>query len=168
MTGKVFRNLMLYFGGTGIIIWVLYFFGVYFSDLNPLAEPKYFTAVILLFVIIFTVVFFRNKVQNRSMKFHEGLLLGTGVSFFVAIFAALFTLFFIEIIDKEIFEELIAVKTKHLMSNDKLKERNPEDFKKMVTHMKNITPWQLVKSDFLKSSLFGLVLTFIISVALRK
>lgn len=165
----VFRTVVP-FGLLGAVFYMVYFIAVYLSDMNPVAEPKYMLAVLLAPVIVVSVYFFKKKMNNSSLRFWQGLVLGGLVTLIVTASAAVFTWLFLELNDPKPLAELVAAQKAMLQTQkpELLKSLGNEMYEALLKNMDMITPLRLVWSDFLKSSVAGFFITLVVAIALRK
>lgn len=165
----IFRTV-LPFGLLGVIFYIVYFIAVYLSDMNPVAEPKYMLAILLTPVIVISIYFFKKKINGSNLRFWQGIALGGLVTVIVTASVAVFTWLFLELNDPAPLKELIVAKKVMLQAQKQeiVKSMGNEMYEALFKNMDTITPFRLVWSDFLKSSLAGFFITLVVSIALRK
>ena len=170
MSRKDVVRTVLPFGLLGAAFYIVYFIAVYLSDMNPVAEPKYMLAALLAPVIVVSIYFFKKKINGSNLRFWQGIVLGSLVTLIVTASAAVFTWLFLEMKDPKPLAELIAAKKAMLQAQkpELIKSMGAGMYEALLKNMDMITPFRLVWSDFLKSSLVGFFITLVVSIALRK
>lgn len=170
MNKKDVLRTVLPFGLLGGVFYILYFVAVYMSGMNPVAEPKYMLAVLLIPVIVTGIYFFKKKINRSDLRFWQGLVLGCLVTLVMTLTASVFTWLFLTLKDIGPLTELVAAKKAMLQAQkaELVKSMGNDVYEALLKNMDAMTPGRLVRSDFLKSSLVGFFITLVVSVALRK
>ena len=155
------------FGGGIVIILFLIF---YFFDLDPLLNIRVVDMLILAVFIFFSLKDFRDRFNNRQLRFWQGMTGGVINYVTIALISSLFILVMTVIIDPELTTKYIESRIALLNENRQqlIDTINEEAYDEALAGIKETSSIHLALDDFLKKSMIGLFLTIIIAVILRK
>ena len=155
-------------GLVSLVILIILFSG----SAEPISVYKIFDFIITPIILIAALWNFR-KYKDHQLRFWQGLLVGAQLTILYAFLSALFFLilltFYPEVVTAFIDERMLELnERKDLIFENMGEEEGMRQFENTMQGIKSINIWNLAADDFLKKTLFGLFLTIIISVILRK
>ncbi len=162
----------LKYGLAGGVLSIFMFLVLYFIDKNPLIVYRGFDFSFLLIPIFiaFSIKEYRDRWNDRSLRFGEGMTVGFLNYLMIAILSAGFVWIFLSVIDPDLLRGYIADRSS-LLSNMKgqMVEQLGEDvYQQTLAQVQQTTAYIIALDDFLKKIIIGLFLTIIISVIFKK
>jgi len=154
-------------GGAVVIVLML---GLHFMGRNPLIDIRIVDVVVLAVFLVFSMREFRDRYNNRTLHYWQGVSIGMITYFVTALISAIFILMFVNFIQPDALQEYIVNRLVLLEQNKQqlIDKINEDAYKKAVDGVKMTTAADLALDDLLKKSFIGLFLTIIIAVILRK
>lgn len=158
------------YGVAGGIISLLLFLTLYFLEENPLSAIRLFDFLLIPLFIFFSLKEYRDYRNAGKMAYWEGMTVGFVCYGLIALISASSILFFLEMIDPELFaqhkQENITILTQD--PQEWVEQLGKEDYEEALEDVRGITPVSLAVDDFVKKILVGLFLTSIISIFLKR
>lgn len=162
----------LKYGLVGGLLSVILFICLYFVGKNPLVIYRDFDFSFLLLPIFiaFSVKEFRDRWNDKSLKFGEGMTVGFLNYIIIAIISAIFIWIFLSSIDPELLKGYISDRSSFLIAmKGQMIEKFGEDvYLKTLADIQESTAFVIALDDFLKKIIIGLFLTIIISVIFKR
>jgi len=160
------------YGGIASILSIILFLFLYYSGQNPLLIPAFLDFRILLFPIflVFSIRDFKENHNNGFLHFWQGFSIGLLVILIIAFIMSLFILVLGSWIEPDFVTNFIQSSIEQIESaKEKITSAIGEDeLTKVLEILPSTTLYDLALDYFLKSLPYGLFLTIIISLILRK
>jgi hypothetical protein len=164
--------LPLRYGLLGSIISIILFLTLYYAGKNPLLIPAILDFRIILFpiILVFAIRDFKENKNKGILHFWQGLSVGFQTVLITSFFTAIFILLFGGLVEEEFVPEYIRLMTDQINSvNEKVIQSIGENaVAKSLELLPSTTIYDLSLDYFLKSLPYGVFLTIIISLILRK
>jgi len=165
-------RISLKYGGIAATLSIILFLILYYSGQNPLLIPAFLDFRILLFPIflVFSIRDFKENHNKGFLHFWQGFSVGILVICIIAIIMSLFILVFGSWTDPDFVENFIQSSIDQIESvKGKITAAIGEkELTKVLEILPSTTLFDLALDYFLKSLPYGLFLTIIISLILRK
>ncbi len=162
----------LKYGGLAVILSIILFLVLYYFGQNPLLIPPVLDFRIILYpiILVFAMREFKEKRNGGILHFWQGMSLGIQMVLIIAFLMALFILVFGSLIEPGFISEYIRemmnqVRTMNAEAVDRI---GRETIDRTLEILPSTTILDLAIDYFIKSLPYGLFLTIIISLILRK
>jgi hypothetical protein len=167
-----FLSISFRYGGIAVILSIILFLVLYYGGQNPLLIPAFLDFRILLFPI-FLVFSLRDYKENHNggiLHFWQGFSIGVSVILVIAIFMALFILVFGSWVEPHFVANFVQSSIDQIESaREKITSAiGEEELTTVLEILPSTTLYDLALDYFLKSLPYGIFLTIIISLILRK
>ncbi len=166
------HEIPIRYGIMAAIISIGLFLVLYFFGKNPLLIPAIFDYRIILFpiILVFAIRDFKENKNNGFLHFWQGMSIGLQTVLITAFLMAVFIFLFGSILDKSFVLSYIEQLTEQIQTvNEELVESiGKEAISKTLELLPTTTIFDLAIDYFLKSLPYGVFLTIIISLILRK
>ena len=160
------------YGAIAAILSIALFLILYYAGKNPLLIPAFLDFRILLFPIflVFSIRDFKENFNKGILHFWQGFSIGVLVIGLIALLMALFILIFGSWIEPGFVSGFIQTSIEQIESaREKISTAiGEEELTKVLDILPSTTLYDLALDYFLKSLPYGLFLTIIISLILRK
>ncbi len=155
-------------GGLSVLLFLL----IYFLGKNPLIVYRGFDFSFLLIPIFtaFSIKEFRDRWNNSTLRFGEGMTVGFFNYMAIAIVSALFIWIFLAVVDPELLAGYIVDRSSLLdeMKVQMIEKFGEDVYFQTIAEVQESTAFIIALDDFLKKIIIGLFLTIIISVIFKK
>jgi hypothetical protein len=162
----------LKYGVVAATLSALLFLLLYYFGKHPLLIPALFDFRIILFPIflVFSIRDFKENRNGGMLHYWQGMSVGIQVTLVISILMSLFILLFGGVLEPEFFTDYIDKLTLQLQSTNPevIEQIGQEAYAKSLEILPSITLLDLSLDYFIKSLPYGLFLTIIISLILRK
>ena len=160
------------YGGIASLLSIILFLILYYSGRNPLLIPAFLDFRILLFPIflVFSIRDFKEYHNGGFLHFWQGFSIGLLVILIIAGMMSLFILILGSWIEPDFVSKFIQSSIDQIESaKEKITNAiGQEELTKVLEILPSTTLYDLALDYFLKSLPYGLFLTIIISLILRK
>ena len=165
-------SISIRYGGIAAILSIILFLILFYSGQNPLLIPPFLDFRILLFPIflVYSIRDYKENYNGGFLHFWQGFSIGMLVILIIAIIMALFILIFGSWIEPDFVSNFIKTSIDQIKS---AKENissaiGEKELTTVLEILPSTTLFDLALDYFLKSLPYGLFLTIIISLILRK
>jgi hypothetical protein len=162
----------LRYGILASVISIVLFLILYYAGRNPFLIPAILDFRILLFpiILVFAIRDFKENKNRGILHFWQGLSIGIQTVLITSLIMAIFILLFGGIFEQELVPEYIRLMTAQIKSvNEEVIETIGKDaVDRSLELLPSTTIFHLSFDYFLKSLPYGVFLTIIISLILRK
>ena len=138
-------------GGVVIVLYLIF----YFLGRNPLNDVKLIDIFLLAVFIFFSIREFRDRFNDRTLHFWQGVTGGMITYMTIAILSALFILILTEWIDPNIMTNYIDTRIELLQKNKEalVESIDEASYYEALEGVKKTTPMDITIDDFLKKNL---------------
>lgn len=165
-------SVSIKYGSIAAVLSIVLFLILYYSGRNPLLIPAFLDFRILLFPIflVFSMRDFKENWNGGFLHFWQGFSIGILVIGLIALLMALFILIFGSWIEPDFVSNFIQSSIEQIESaREKITTAiGEEELTKVLEILPSTTLYDLALDYFLKSLPYGLFLTIIISLILRR
>ena len=165
-------SIPIKYGGMAFVLSIILFLILYYSGQNPLLIPAFLDFRILLFPIflVFSLRDFKENHNGGFLHFWQGFSIGLMVILIIAILMSLFILILGSWIETDFVSNFIQSSIDQINSaKEKITSAiGEEELTKVLEILPSTSLFDLALDYFLKSLPYGLFLTIIISLILRK
>ncbi len=162
----------LKYGGFAAVLSIILFLVLYYFGKNPLLIPPILDFRIILFpiILVFGIRDFKENRNSGHLHFWQGMSLGIQIIFIVSFLMAVFILLFGWLIEQDFVAAYIGQLTAQIqaVSEGVAESIGQEALDKTLELIPSTTILDLSSDYFIKSLPYGLFLTIIISLILRK
>ncbi|MFK7900225.1 MAG: DUF4199 domain-containing protein [Cyclobacteriaceae bacterium] len=164
-----FLPIVLPIGICGGVLSIIYFLTFYFLGTPPSDSIFAFDFWILPIFIFIGIKFFRDKLNDKKLRFWEGLALGIQVALLITVINCLFTFIFYQWIDGNFLTTYVNdVLSQHLERREEMKELPQASFNKITEEIKQISSFGIAMLKFLRNMFVGLLSVILLSVIFRR
>lgn len=160
------------FGIIGSLFTILLFLILYYFGQHPLLIPAILDFRIILFpiILVFSIRAFKEQYNNGILHFWQGMSVGLTCIVFISLSMLLFILLFGEMIEKSFLSEYIQQSIQNIneVKENLVESIGEEVLQKSLEILPTTTIFDLALDYFLKSLPYGIFLTIIISLILRR
>ncbi|MEM7552383.1 MAG: DUF4199 domain-containing protein [Bacteroidota bacterium] len=168
----IYLKASLKYGLAAFFVSLIAFLTFHFLDFKPLLNLN--TLVLDIIIIgVFTFLAskeFRDYVNNKSLRFWQGMTIGFFVYMIMALCFSISVFVLMEFILPDILIEYKAQAALFLEESEVKSEGliTAEEFEKRLQTLENTTSWDLTISAFFKKVVVGMLLTPVSSIFLRR
>ena len=160
------------YGGIASLLSIILFLILYYAGRNPLLIPAFLDFRILLFPIflVFSIRDFKENHNKGALHFWQGFSIGLMVILTIALIMSVFIMVFGTWVEADFVAVFIQSSIEQIESaREKITTAiGEEELTKVLELLPSTTLFDLAFDYFLKSLPYGLFLTIIISLILRK
>lgn len=165
-------TISIKYGSIASILSIILFLILYYSGQNPLLIPAFLDFRILLFPIflVFGIRDYKENNNNGFLHFWQGFSIGLLVVLIIAFIMSVFIVIFGVWIEPDFVQKYIQTSIEQInLAKEKISTAiGEEKLTKVLEILPSTTLFDLALDYFLKSLPYGLFLTIIISLILRK
>ena len=166
------HTVAIKYGSIATLLSIILFLVLYYAGQNPLLIPAFLDFRILLFPIflVFSIREFKENHNSGFLHFWQGFSIGLTVILIIAFLMSVFIWIFGSVIEPEFVSNFIQASLDQIESaREKIQNAiGEEELTKVLEILPSTTLYDLALDYFLKSLPYGLFLTIIISLILRK
>ena len=145
---------------------VIYTLLLYFLDQTFNKSLGYVSILIIIIGLVLGIKSFRNDARGGIMSYGEGVGAGTVIGLYAGIIGAIFTFLLYEVIDPDLMGKLLTFTEENLVESGKVPEEMIEQT--MEIQKKFMAPWIMSVGSIINSVFFGVVVSLIASIFLKK
>lgn len=153
---------------TGLLLYLLVFFGMYFIGVNPIGNSRFLDFIILPLFIFFAVKEFKN-LNGGILHFWQGMSLGFLIYFPVSVLYSLFVYLFI-VVEGQVLVDFIQTQYDSFLENKEnlVGVMGQEIYDQTLVQIQKISIADVSLDELLKKNMLGFFFATIISVIFRK
>jgi hypothetical protein len=166
------HTVAIKYGSIATLLSIILFLILYYAGQNPLLIPAFLDFRILLFPIflVFSIREFKENYNSGFLHFWQGFSIGLMVILIIAFLMSVFIWIFGSWVEQEFVSNFIQLSIDQIESaRKKIQDAiGEEELTKVLEILPSTTLFDLALDYLLKSLPYGLFLTIIISLILRK
>ena len=165
-----FISIPIKFGIAGSVLIITMFLVFYFSSTNPLIEMGMFDFFILPIFLFLGIKEYRDTFNNKLLEFWQGMTIGFICYLTIALVTSLFVLFFVTVINPDIFDTYVASRLEILEEGrvNIIEKMGEASYQESFLEIQQISLSDIILDNFLKKSMIGMLLTIMISIIVKR
>lgn len=145
---------------------VIYTLLLYFLDQTFNQKLGYVSILILIVGLVLGIKSFRDDARGGIMSYGQGVGAGTVIGLYAGIIGAIFTFLLYEVIDPDLTGKLLTFTEEKLLESGRVPEEMMDQTMEM--QKKFMAPWIMSVRGIISSVFFGVVVSLIASIFLKK
>ena len=145
---------------------VIYTLLLYFLDQTFNKTLGYISILIIIVGLILGIKAFRDDSRGGLMSYGQGVGAGTIIGLYAGIIGAIFTFLLYKVIDPDLMGKLLTFTEENLVESGRVPEEMIEQT--MEIQKKFMTPWIMSVMSIINYVFFGVVVSLIASIFLKK
>ncbi len=165
-----FLRIALKYGLTGALLNMIALTVLLRIDAHPVMSNMLAGALVVILFVFFAIKEFRDIYNQKQLHFWQGLLLGTATYLVIAVISSSYYFVYLSYVDTEVLLQIKQIQEEFMeMSKEEMvKERGEEWYDETYLLIEQISVGDLAWDNFIRKVGFGIFVTIIISVILRK
>jgi hypothetical protein len=145
---------------------VIYTLLLYFLDQTFNKSLGYVSILIIIGGLVLGIKSFRDDARGGIMSYGQGVGAGTVIGLYAGIIMAIFTFLLYKVIDPDLLGKMITFAEEKIIESGKIPEEMVDQV--METQKKFMAPWIMSIGSIINYVFFGVVVSLIASIFLKK